>query len=119
MKSFNTPPTQLHYLQQSNHLHLTQKTLHFSFSVKTPTDRSSDERWRVSDVVEAFSFDEVSHSGREVMVVSLNIVLQDQTAERASGLVLKGKAAEDEDKEMFKMGTRWQDTEILAGDKQG
>jgi len=53
------------------------------------------------------------------MVVSLNIVLQDQTAERASGLVLKGKAAEDEDKEMFKMGTRWQDTEILAGDKQG
>ena len=51
-----------------------------SSSLPTPTDRSSDERRGVSDVVEAFSFDEVRHVGREVLVVSLNIVLQDQTA---------------------------------------
>lgn len=54
--------------------------LHLLFVAKTPTDRSSDERRRVSDVVEAFSLDEVSHVGRKVLVVSLNVVLQYQTA---------------------------------------
>lgn len=56
---------------------------------QTPTDRGSDERRRVSDVVQAFSFDEVRHVGREVLVVGLHIVLQDQAAQRTGGLVLK------------------------------
>lgn len=42
----------------------------------TLTDRSSDEWRRISDVVEAFSFDEVGHVRGEVLVVSLHVVLQ-------------------------------------------
>lgn len=63
---------------------------------QTPTDRGSDERRRVSDVVQAFSFDEVRHVGREVLVVGLHVVLQDQTAQRTGGLVLKKKGGENE-----------------------
>lgn len=62
---------------------------------QTPTDRGSDERRRVSDVVQAFSFDEVRHVGREVLVVGLHIVLQDQAAERTGGLVFKRKGGEN------------------------
>lgn len=62
---------------------------------QTPTDRGSDERRGVSDVVQAFSFDEVGHVGREVLVVGLHIVLQDQAAQRTGGLVLKRKGGEN------------------------
>lgn len=53
----------------------------------THTDCSSDEWRRISDVVEAFSLDEIGHIGREVLVVSFDVVLQNQTTQRASGLV--------------------------------
>lgn len=67
---------------------------------QTPTDRGSDERRRVSDVVQAFSFDEVRHVGREVLVVGLHIVLQDQAAQRAGGLVLKKKGSKNAKREI-------------------
>jgi len=64
--------------------------LHLPSFTHTPTDCSSDKRRGVSNVVEAFSFDEVGHVRREVLVVSFHIVLQNQTTQRASGLVLGG-----------------------------
>lgn len=91
---------------------------HLLFLTQTPTDRSSDQRRRVSDVVQAFSFDEVSHVGREVLVVSLNIVLQYETAQGASGLVLRRKAGERQSINMFLKNERI-DAEVFVGDKEG
>ena len=54
------------------------------------TDSGADERGGVSDVVEAFLFDEVGHRRREVLVVSLHVILQDQTAQGTSGLICPG-----------------------------
>lgn len=55
--------------------------------IKAPTDCGSDERWRISNVVETFSLDEISHVGREILIMSLNIVFQYQAAQRTSGLI--------------------------------
>lgn len=71
--------------QKLENIHTTR--IRFRFLAQAPTDSSSDERRRVSDVVEAFSFDEVSHIGREVLVMSLHVVLQNQTAERPRGFI--------------------------------
>lgn len=57
----------------------------------THTDCSSDEWRRISNVVEAFSLDELGHVRREVLVVSFDVVLQNQTTQRASGLVFSRK----------------------------
>lgn len=51
------------------------------------TDGGTDERRGVTDVVEAFLLDEVSNSWGEILVVGLNIVLQNQTAQRPSWLI--------------------------------
>lgn len=53
------------------------------------TDGGADERRRVSDVVETLSLDEVGHGRREVLVVSLHVVLENQTAQRTCGLVCR------------------------------
>ena len=51
------------------------------------TNGGSDERRGVTDVVETFLLDEVSNRWGEVLVVGLDIVLQYQTAQRASRLI--------------------------------
>lgn len=51
------------------------------------TNGGTNERRRVADVVETFLLDEVGDGRGEVQVVGLHIVLQYQTAQRASGLV--------------------------------
>lgn len=51
------------------------------------TNGGTDERRGVANVVETFLLDEVSNRWGEVLVVGLNIVLQYQTAQRASRLV--------------------------------
>lgn len=53
------------------------------------TDGGADERGRVSDVVETLSLDEVGHGGRKVLVMSLHVVFQDQTAQRSSRLICR------------------------------
>lgn len=53
------------------------------------TNGGSDEWGRITNVVQTLSLDEICHGRRKVLVVSLHIVLQDQTAEGASRLVLK------------------------------
>lgn len=51
------------------------------------TNGGTDE-WRgVANVVETFLPDEVSNSWGEVLVVGFDIVLQYQTAQRASGFI--------------------------------
>lgn len=57
----------------------------------TPTDRGSDEWRRVSDVVQAFSLDEIRHVGREVLVVGLDVVLQYQATQRTGGFVCNNR----------------------------
>lgn len=51
------------------------------------TNGGTDERRGVTDVIETFLLDEVRNAWGEVLVMCLNIVLQYQTAERASWLV--------------------------------
>lgn len=55
----------------------------------TLTDGGTDEGRGVANVVDTFLLDEVGDGWREVLVMGLNIVLQNQTAERASRLVWK------------------------------
>lgn len=62
------------------------------------TDGGANERWGVTDVVQAFLLDEVGDGRGEVLVVCFNIVLQDQTAQRASGLIWSGEGKRKEEK---------------------
>lgn len=55
------------------------------------TNSGSDEWGRITNVVQTLSLDEICHGRRKVLVVSLHIVLQDQTAEGASRLILKAR----------------------------
>ncbi|KAG7243624.1 hypothetical protein INR49_011181, partial [Caranx melampygus] len=51
------------------------------------TNSGTDEWRRVADVVETFLLDEVRNSWWEVLVMGLNIVLQNQTTQRAGWLI--------------------------------
>lgn len=52
--------------------------------------------------------------------MSLNIVLEYEAAQRASGLVLTGEGREAEYKYAFrKLGDGRMDAEVFAGDRQG
>lgn len=51
------------------------------------THCGSNERWGVSNVLQALIFYEVRDTIREVLVMGSNVVLQNETAERASGLI--------------------------------
>lgn len=54
------------------------------------TNGGADEGRGVADVVETFLLDELGHSGGEVLVVGLHVVLQYQAAQRTSGLIWIG-----------------------------
>ena len=54
------------------------------------TNGGPDERGRVADVVETLLLDELGHGLREALVVRLDVVLQDQAAERPRRLVWGG-----------------------------
>lgn len=56
-------------------------------AAERPTDRGADERGGITDVVHTLLLDEVGHGLREVLVVSLHVILQDQATEGASGFI--------------------------------
>lgn len=64
-------------------------TFPHSLPSRTRTNCSSDERRRVSDVVQAFSLDEIRHIRWEVLVVGLDVVLQDQATQRTGRFICK------------------------------
>lgn len=51
------------------------------------TNRGSDERGGVANVVETLLFDEVCHRGWEALIVRLHVVLEDEAAKRACWLI--------------------------------
>lgn len=55
------------------------------------TNGSPDEGGWVPNVAQTFLLDEVCHRRREVLVVSLHIVLQNQTTERTRRLICEVK----------------------------
>lgn len=63
--------------------------MRFIYWQRTHTNCSTNEgRW-VPNVAQTFLLDEVCHCWREVLIVSLYIVLQNQTTERPCWLVCK------------------------------
>ena len=71
----------------TNHTHVHTHIQNNPAVSHTLTNSGSDERGRITDVVQTLSLDEICHGRWKVLVVSLHIVLQDQTAEGASWLV--------------------------------